>query len=50
MLEFIYSYLWGDEIIPDENQVRLRHTLMNQIKMSKLRLRPTNDTTPIYRL
>ena len=46
MLEFIYSYLWGDEIIPDENQVRLRHTLMNQIKMSKLRLKSTKDITP----
>lgn len=42
MLEYLY-YLAGyeqlEEIEPDEKQVRLRHHLMNQIRLSNLRLK-----------
>ena len=42
MLEYLY-YLTGyeklEEVEPDEKQIRLRHQLLQQIKMSNLRLK-----------
>lgn len=45
MIEYIY-YILGyqsEEIKPDENQLRLRHVLLKQIRNSNLKLRPINS-------
>ena len=55
MLDYVY-YLLGyegpfgqyDEITPDPKVVKQRHLVMKQIKLSKLKLRPTDTIPPTY--
>ena len=48
MIYQLYNYIFGCEIEPDERQVRLRHVLMQQIRLSKLKLNKVNDSDDMY--